>query len=334
MCSASIRRQVDVYVVKKHIKILLFKSQVKICIMLLKCSIFAQNLTDLTFQEFRNFMYLELADVYSAAELRIVLRQLTQSFCGLSDTDFLLSGNNNIHECHLPFLLNAVERLRQNEPLEYVTGKAQFHGLSLWVNGSVLIPRPETEEMTGFVELFFSGKNKPAHIIDLGTGSGCLALTLKKKYPEATVTATDISQSALTTARFNANAHQLDISFQLHDMLKDENLPVSCNQDLIISNPPYVLHSEMAYIHNRVKDFEPDSALYVPDDNPLLYFYHLKDYVLRYLQPGGFFIFEINSLMSESVRYLFSWQDEYIQNITLQKDTFGTVRFLSGRKLC
>jgi release factor glutamine methyltransferase len=297
-----------------------------------KYSIFAKNLTDLTFQEFKNFTYQELADVYSPAELRIVLRQLTQCFCGLSDTDFLLSGNNNIHEWHLQSLLNAVERLRQNAPLEYVTGKAQFHGLSLWVNESVLIPRPETEEMIGFVDQFFSGKNKPAHIIDLGTGSGCLALTLKKKYPEATVSATDISHVALTTARYNTNAHQLDINFQLHNMLQEENLPVSCNQDLIISNPPYVLRSEMKTIHERVKHYEPGGALYVPDDQPLLFFHHLKDYVLRYLQPGGFFIFEINSLLSESVRDLFSWQSEYLQNITLLNDAFGKVRFLSGVK--
>jgi release factor glutamine methyltransferase len=205
--------------------------------------------------------------------------------------------------------------------------------LKLWVNESVLIPRPETEELVMHLsEYFKKAKKTPLQIIDLGTGSGCIALSLKKLYPKAKIIATDISESTLTTARYNSNKNQSHIQFFNHDMLKEENLPIESTFDAIVSNPPYVLKEESEFMSLHVLDHEPHIALFAQQSQPLAYYHQLKDYVIRYLQPGGYFIFEINESLGQETKEIFSYQNEHITEISLLKDAFGKYRFISGIK--
>lgn len=287
----------------------------------------------MTFQEFFSYANTELEKIYSPTELKIIIPVLIERFCGISKIELLLGKNEKIHKLHVGFLLESVSRLKENMPLEYVTGEADFLDMKLWTNPAVLIPRPETEDLVQYVKNFYAAGAKPKSIIDFGTGTGCIALALKKLYPDAFVCATDVSNSALQVARYNANFNKLSVEFFLHNMLTDEQLPVAQNPDLIVSNPPYVLISESEFMHSRVKDYEPHLALYGGIEQPLQYFLSLKDLVLRYLNPGGYFIFELNSMLSDDVFKIFRDHDDNICSVQILDDSFKRKRFISGKKV-
>ncbi len=286
----------------------------------------------MTFKEFISYSATELKNIYSDNELKIIAPELIRKFCGVSKLELMLRKNDKIHEMHVECLVDSVSKLKENMPLEYVTGEADFLDMKLWTNPAVLIPRPETEDLVQYVKNFYASNAKPLNIIDLGTGSGCIALALKKIFPEAYVCATDVSNSALQVARYNANLNNLSVDFFLHDMLTDEHLPVAQNPDLIVSNPPYVLCAESATMHSRVKDYEPHLALYAESLHPLRYYHCLKDFVFRYLQPGGMFIFELNSMLTEDVMGIFQDHDDLVTSLNILKDSFLQNRFITGRK--
>lgn len=288
----------------------------------------------LLFSEFRQYLRCELNVIYTQPELTFIEKLLIEKFCGVSWPVVLISQHEHIHGLHLGFLQKAVQKLKKNIPPEYVTGYAEFCGLQLWVNDSVLIPRPETEELVEYIRNYFRGQSSPGHIIDFCTGSGCIAISLKTFFPGATVYATDISKSALHTARYNANFHGLEVEFLQHDLLKDESLPFKNDPDIIVSNPPYVTVSELGEMHERVKCHEPHMALFAPQNDPLKFYQHLKDYVLRYLKPGGCFMFELNSNTAEQVFDTFKYHNEQIDPLRLVDDAFGQKRFLFGIKVC
>ncbi len=278
-------------------------------------------------------MNTELNEIYSQSELKIVEKILIEHFCGEAWVDVLAGQAEQIHELQLYFLQHAVGKLKQNIPLEYVTGYAEFCDLKLWVNDSVLIPRPETEELVEYIRNHFKGKPSPHHIIDFGTGSGCIAIALKKSFHESTVYATDISKPALHTARYNANLHNLEVKFIQHDLLNEETLPFEHDVDVIVSNPPYVLASEFDEMHDRVRKHEPPIALFAAGDDTLAYYRCLKDFVLRYLKHGGCFMFELNSKNAEMVFNIYRDQDKQIAFLKLIHDSFCQLRFLFGIKV-
>ncbi len=216
-------------------------------------------------------------------------------------------------------------RLQTGEPLQYILGHTEFYGLMFKVNPSVLIPRPETEELVDWVLL--SAPKKPLRILDIGTGSGCIAISLKKKIPDAQVYAIDISTDALQTAKQNAALNQVDIHFVQADILNIEvDLPPF---DIIISNPPYVTLDDKKQMHQNVIDFEPHTALFVPENEPLLFYKAIADFALKQLEENGLLFFEINENYGKQTVELLS--DNGLKDIELRNDMSNRARMTKAQ---
>jgi len=226
-------------------------------------------------------------------------------------------------------LLQISERLARHEPIQYITGSTDFFGLTLQLNPSVLIPRQETEELVAWI--IESNKiNKPA-ILDIGTGSGCIALALKNEITDASVFALDISTDALELANMNATRNGLKIHFIHDDILNIEKLHYTDDLDLIVSNPPYVLFSERDSMMKNVLDFEPKKALFVEDSDPLLFYRHISQLALTKLKPGGKLFFEINEQLGDEMIGLLNSYG--FHKIVLKSDLFGKNRMISCEKV-
>jgi release factor glutamine methyltransferase len=286
----------------------------------------------MTYRQFKDYFFKQLHAMYDENELNVIYREFLKQFCGIEPVHQLLISDSDIHHLIFPVLQSAAQRLSTGEPYQYICGSAEFFDLKLWVNKYVLIPRPETEELIRQVILEYGNtKRRPSSILDLCTGSGCIALALKKQFPEAHVVATDYSPRALKTAEYNSYVHQLPVELIKNDLLSEE-LPFSYLFDCIVSNPPYVTKEDKTLMDRRVLDFEPSEALFAPETDHLAFYRILKDIVIRVLSPGGFFTFEINESFGEDCASLFrDFHDEF-ECIKLQKDSFGKYRFVSGMK--
>lgn len=229
-------------------------------------------------------------------------------------------------ESQLLAWMRAVKRVGAHEPVQYVTGKAPFYGLMFAVNPSVLIPRPETEEL---VALVFEKTpiNRANRVIDFCTGSGCIPVTVKKHFPRWELTATDVSEAAIETAKANAATHGTEITFFTGDVLTPEGVPEG-GWDVIISNPPYVAQSEEDDMHERVLQHEPHLALFVPDDDTLRFYRRLAEIASERLNPGGQIFAEINPHFADATAELFG---EKGLQAELVKDLSGKWRFVHGK---
>lgn len=224
----------------------------------------------------------------------------------------------------------ALSRLKQQEPLQYITGKAPFFGHDYSVSPSVLIPRPETEELVVWVNDFLKSSEELAanQLLDIGTGSGCIAIELAKRWSAMEVHAFDVSEAALAVARANAQDLQVEVHFHHFDILKD-SWEQNAGFKAIVSNPPYVLEKEKGQILERVKGHEPEQALFVPDDDPLLFYRHIAAFGNKHLATGGALFFEINALMADLlVEKMREWG--YTQ-VELQSDFRGKPRFIKAQ---
>lgn len=258
---------------------------------------------------------------YSKDEAREIAFLLLQKLWGVSRTD-LLMGETDRDADSLEFY---IERINQGEPVQYILGEAWFMNRRFEVNPSVLIPRPETEEMVSHVAAL-----TPRTILDLGTGCGCISVSLALEIPEADVYAIDISDHALATAENNARFHQAKVTFAHANILDFEN-PFEVNAfDLIISNPPYVKENEKPEMRRNVLDFEPHLALFVPDQDPLVFYRHIAEAGLRFLAPRGAIWVEINSYLGEETAATF--REAGYSHVRLLKDFFGKERFLEIKK--
>ena len=199
-------------------------------------------------------------------------------------------------------LLHALTRLEKMEPIQYVLGSTIFSGLRFRLNEHVLIPRPETEELVDLI-VKINKVNNP-RIIDIGTGSGCIAISLAKRIPDANITATDIDENALILTRENAEFNEVDLTLFQSDILS-ESIPGS-EFDIVVSNPPYVRYSEQDLMDENVLKYEPDIALYVPDDNPLVFYYVIARKAKTKLKSRGFLYFEINEAFGSEICKLLS----------------------------
>lgn len=213
-----------------------------------------------------------------------------------------------------------VTRLRKYKPIQYITEETEFFGLSFFVNENVLIPRPETEEL---VEHIINENPKTGlKILDIGTGSGAIAITLAKYMKEAEVAAWDISYKALDVAVMNSKINSVDVSFKIVDVL--DTYPTDRKFDIIVSNPPYILEKEKADMEKNVLDYEPHLALFVPDDNPLIFYERIADIASEILNPNGKLYFEINQAKGkEVVRML---KEKGFSDISIVKDISGNDR--------
>jgi release factor glutamine methyltransferase len=224
-------------------------------------------------------------------------------------------------------LKNILARLMRHEPVQYVLGEAQFCGLTFGVGSGVLIPRPETEELVRWIA--DDCGERAVKLLDIGTGSGCIAVALAKMLPAAHVSAWDISPSALETAQANAVRNGVIVNVEQHDILTAEST-AEPTWDVIVSNPPYVRQSEQADMEPNVKDYEPAEALFVPDDDPLKFYSAIATYSTNSLQKCGHIYMEINSGLAEDTADVFRKMG--YSEVEIRCDAFGRQRMIKCKK--
>ena len=278
----------------------------------------------MTLNEARTVLTKELTTTYDTDELKNIIDLVLEHITNMSRSEQVKSKLSYLTCTQLETIDAITERLKNNEPVQYVLGEAWFAGMKFKVNKNVLIPRPETEELVDWVIKESqklnpdSYRDKSQNILDVGTGSGCIPITLKKKLPTANISAIDVCSEALFIATENAIEHNTEINFVLLDFLDEEKWKELGQFDIIISNPPYVKHSEAQTMHDRVINFEPRLALFVPGEDALLFYKKLSDFSLKHLKPGGRLFVEINEVLGDDVVYLF--QSAGFINTELKKD--------------
>ncbi len=236
---------------------------------------------------------LELKPVYGTDEVNAIFRTVSQHVLGFNSHQFFLNKNTEVADENVLAFTSVLAKLKNNFPLQYILGFTEFYGQRFQVNQAVLIPRPETEELVKLILDTIANKKNHLRILDIGTGSGCIAITLKKKLPNATVYATDISEEALAVARKNADLNSVSVHFLKHDILNDGALNIK-NFNLIVSNPPYIAENQKTDMHKNVLLYEPHSALFVSNENPLIFYKSVVDFAKNYLSKKGLLFFEIN----------------------------------------
>lgn len=239
----------------------------------------------------------KLDEIYGKDEVNSFISLIYYNILDINYIDKLKYENSLILESEMDALNKILQRLKKQEPIQYILGSAHFYGLEFKVNPSVLIPRPETEELVDLI-LKSEIKNKTPHIIDIGTGSGCIAITLKKMRPSWQVTACDISTDAINTATENANINNVDIEFKLYDALASNPLP-DC--DIVVSNPPYITNDEKDSMNKNVLEHEPHLALFVTNNDPLQYYKAIALNAMSKLSESGLLFFELNPLYANEV---------------------------------
>ncbi len=270
---------------------------------------------------FRQF-WTPLKQIYDDREARAVAQWILEIGYGLTMTDILSGALEKLDEKAQQQLRSQQQQLLQGVPVQYVAGVADFGPRQFAVTPGVLIPRPETYELCQWI----LDECSPGSCLDIGTGSGCIACTLAAELPTAQVTAWDISDEALKIARQNALRHQVDIHFQQCDILHPQLSEATFS--LIVSNPPYICRQEAAGMSAHVLNHEPDIALFVPDDDPLLFYRAISRLATQALQPGGRLFFEINPLYQEAMVQLLTTLG--FTTITLREDQYGRTRFISA----
>ena len=274
-----------------------------------------------------------LMEQFPQREAEQLMRILLEDLFEIDQKRQLMNPDLRIDEFQHARLADSVKRLLEGVPVQYVTGKAWFDGLLFEVNESVLIPRPETEELVQLAaeelalkatpESFLSDKS--LRIWDVGTGSGCIAVALAKRFPQVEVKAFDVSEQALTTARRNAFNNKVSVDFICDDVLHPQSEVWHQPVDMVVSNPPYIHESEKAAMERNVLDHEPHSALFVPDDDPLLFYRQILTLAKPRLNPNGAIWFEINESLGEEMIQL---AHEMAFEATIHNDFSGKERFV------
>lgn len=262
----------------------------------------------------------------AGSEANTVAKYLLCDMLDMSQTELIVHSADAVTAEMRSRALDSARRLADGEPLQYVTGKAYFCDLVFGVAPGVLIPRPETAELVDIVvnEYF----NQKVRILDIGTGSGCIAIALKHKLPQASVTAIDVSPEALAIARANAERISTEVHFAEYDILLSDN--DLGKFDVIVSNPPYVTESERGAMERNVLDYEPATALFVPDADPLRFYRAIADRARHgLLANGGKLYFEINERFGAEMRQML--EDKGFNNVKILTDMYGKERFAEAR---
>ena len=278
----------------------------------------------------------ELSSLYEEQEIESFFYIILEKLHGLKRIDLALNPQTVMDGAHLKQWKNIVSELKKQRPVQYILGETTFYGLLFLVNENTLIPRPETEEL---VELIIEStnyelRNTKLKVLDIGTGSGCIAISLAKHLPTSEVYAIDVSEEALVTAKKNAELNKVAIDFISTNILDVVTLSAVAGLDkqfdIIVSNPPYVRNLEKDEIKPNVLEYEPHLALFVDDIDPLLFYRKIAELAIKNLNPNGKLYFEINQYLGkETIKLL---EDFGFRNVELKKDIYGNDRIISCEK--
>ncbi|MCF8302881.1 MAG: peptide chain release factor N(5)-glutamine methyltransferase [Bacteroidales bacterium] len=283
-------------------------------------------------KEYREWFKEELLAYYDEREIDAFFLRLMEEWEELDRITLAMEPGYELSEKSVDGLPLVVEQLKRYRPIQYILGKAWFYDLELEVNEHVLIPRPETEELVQWIiSNLASRKNEKLRILDIGTGSGCIALALKNHFPQAEITAIDMSASSLEVAKRNAENLELPVNFQQIDMMEKEQTARLAAYDVIVSNPPYVREQEKAFMQKNVLDYEPENALFVPDSDALKFYRLIADFCVKHLIDNGTLYLEINEAMpNELIELLKEYQ---FSDILVKKDINEKARMVKAEKV-
>lgn len=281
----------------------------------------------MTYSDLKQLFLNRLSALYSPNEAESILFFYLYYRLEMEKYQWTLRREEQLSEVCMQAITADLDRLASGFPVQYLVGKCEFFNCELSLNGKVLIPRPETEELV--VEVVNRFQNRSAQrVLDVGTGSGAIALALKRYLPQAEVWATDFSENALECARENAENLKLDVNFLHHDILNDTIDSLPQDLDILISNPPYIPISEKKNLHRNVKDYEPDSALFVPDSTPLIFYRKIAQVGIELLKPTGVLLFETYHLFQNQMVEML--QSLGYKQVVITKDLQGKSRFVEA----
>lgn len=277
--------------------------------------------------ELKNYFHEQLSGLYPSEEIQSFFYILSEEYLNLSRVNIALNPETEVSANDYDKFQIALFKLNNHEPIQYIIGETEFYGLPFKVNKYTLIPRPETEELIDYIisnHKTTTQHSEPTSILDIGTGSGCIAVSLAKNLSNAKVSALDISEKAIQVATENAEINNVKVDFFQTDIIKVKALPE--NYDIIVSNPPYVRELEKEMMQENVLRHEPDSALYVTNSDPLLFYRSISRLAKIHLKPGGKLFFEINEYLADEMIQLL--KDEGFKKIEVKKDIFGKDRMM------
>ncbi|PKQ62562.1 protein-(glutamine-N5) methyltransferase, release factor-specific [Labilibaculum filiforme] len=280
-----------------------------------------------TIQSTINYIKKELQNIYPVQETESMAYILLEFVLKYSRTQIQMNKTESITKDNFDIIDTYIQQLKTNKPIQYILGETEFYDLTFKVNEHTLIPRPETEELVHAI--INENQQNGLSILDIGTGSGCIPISLAKNLKNAHISSADISIGAIIKAKENATLHKIDVTFFHRDILNWKNFDWD-NFDIIVSNPPYVTEAEKSKMEKNVLDYEPASALFVSDNDPLLFYRTITELALQHLKKDGKLYFEINeSLGKEMVTLLEKYE---FKNIQLRMDINGKNRMISAIK--
>lgn len=284
-------------------------------------------------KEIKNIFHKELDEVYPVEEVDTFFYMMLEHYLGLERFILALEPNFIVSKKEEQPLFEGLSKLKLEKPIQYILGETEFMDLKFSVNKSVLVPRPETEELVRWIlDNCQVEVSRNLKILDIGTGSGCIAISLAKNLPNAKVYALDVSEEALVVAKENAEFNEVAIEFIHADILELETLGFDSAQpdnfDIIVSNPPYVREKEKAAMQTNVLEHEPQLALFVTNEKPLVFYKRITAFAKTHLNEGGALYFEVNQYLGKETKELL--EEQNFSEIELRKDMFGNDRMLKG----
>jgi len=283
------------------------------------------NLT--TYKDAHNYICQSLSTIYTESEASAIATITLQTTLNASRLDILMNRVSELNVSQQSLIQIITERLTKKEPLQYILGETEFMGHRFSVGSGVLIPRPETEELVHWISS--THKNFNGQLLDIGCGSGCIAISLALALPQAKVTALDVSETAIHYTKKNAEANNVSIGTIQASILQSKEISKEFKFDIIVSNPPYVLESEKTQMHHNVLDNEPHLALFVEDTEPLLFYTAIADFAIAHLTPNGWLYFEINEQKGQEMIAML--HSKNFKNIELRQDINGKDRMIAAQ---
>ena len=279
-----------------------------------------------TIKDIRSFLSQEINDIFPPEEIWAMSNIIVRDVLGISDIERLRDPDKLLSEKEIVTIQNIASELKTGKPIQYILGEAPFYGLTFKVTPDTLIPRQETEELVRHI--ITENASLEGDILDIGTGTGCIAIALSVNMQKANLFASDFSREALEVAQINAQKNNAKVNFIYDDIL---NTSIDGSFDIIVSNPPYVLESEKRMMSINVVNFEPPTALYVPDDKPLLFYEKIAEFASEHLKEKGKLYFEINEAFGPQVAEMM--RSKGFQKVRIIKDINGKDRFAEGETI-